>query len=192
MPEEAKKYKLPWEIPNEVSEDSKSGESHQPIIVEKTVVPTPSSLTKKSNSKTKIIIIVTIVVALLIVGAGVIGFLVFQGIQEASHVQQKITIFLKHTSKGDFESAYQLTSTEFKQTTTFVDFKSDITSLPGHYSDFENLEQTGFYIEAKSGQPTVYQFSGIITYINGDEGDVETTLIKEDGEYRIQNMYVTR
>lgn len=203
------RYKLPWELPGEASGNSQYETPKQPIQAKQDAVPslvnptqTPEQTyfeqpldiqSEKPRSKTKIIIIIVAVIgALLLLGAGVLGFLIFQGVKDSSQVQQKVTSFLQYVSDSDLESAYKLTSDEFKQSTTFEDFNSETSLYKSQYSDFQKLDQTGFFIEAESGRPTTYKYSGTITYTEGDEGEVEAILIKEDGEYKIQYIYVTR
>ena len=204
-----KKYKLPWELPGEASGNSPYETPKQPIQAEQDaisslVTPTqppeqsfvqqqPDIQPEKPKSKTKIIIIIVAIVGtLLLLGAGVVGFLIFQGVKDSSLVQQKVTSFLQYVSSSDLESAYKLTSDEFKQSTTFEDFNSETSLYKSQYSDFQKLDQTGFFIEAESGRPTTYKYSGTITYTEGDKGEVEAILIKEDGEYKLQYIYVTR
>ena len=124
----------------------------------------PDIQPEKPKSKTKIIIsIVAIVGTILLLGAGVVGFLIFQGVKDSSQVQQKVTSFLRYVSSSDLESAYKLTSDEFKQTTTLESFNSEISLYKSQYSDFQKLDQTCFFIEAESVRPTTYEYAGTIT-----------------------------
>jgi hypothetical protein len=85
MPNEQKPYKLPWEVPGEASKNSESERPQQPIQVEQTATPSPTTPTQtpeqtfaqqepviqpeKKKSKSKLILVLSIfVVSLLIVG----------------------------------------------------------------------------------------------------------------------------
>ena len=151
--------------------------------------PTDPQLEKpKSKSKLKIVLIVIGVLVLL--GVFSIGLLVFKGVRDAPQVQQKVTFFLQNVSNNELETAYDLTSDEFKQSVTKEDFEKSMSLFKAQYSGFQKQEQVGFNVEATSGNPTLYQYSGVITYSNGDQGELEATLVKEEGEYKIQFIHV--
>lgn len=196
MPDEPSKYKLPWELPSEASKNPRPetfSSPTNPAITPQQTQPQPSDLQPdKPSSKSKIIIVLVIFGLFLLVGAGIFGFLIFKGIEESSQAQLKLTSFLRHVSNNDLGSAYNLTSSEFKQVTTLENFEEEINLYKAQYSDFQKLEQTGFNIEAQTGRPTTYQYSGIIKYTDGDEGEVEAILIKEEGDYKVQYIYVAR
>jgi hypothetical protein len=120
------------------------------------------------------------------------GFLLFQGLKDAPQIQSKVTFFMQYVSKDNLNSAYDLTSKEFKKTYSLEEFENLISTFKYQYSDFEKQKQTGFTVESVSGQPTLYQYLGEITYTDGDKGGIDATLVKEEGEYKIQFIDVTR
>ena len=139
--------------------------------------------------KRKLIVggILVIVLPLL----GLLGYLLFQGIGDAQKVQQRVTSFLSEVSSGNYENAYVQTSQIFKKSTTEEEFANSASALSPQYSDFQSQKQTGFSVEANLGQPTLYNYSGLINYTDGSKGVLEAVLTKEDGEWRLVSVDVT-
>jgi uncharacterized protein HemX len=158
------------------------------ILTQQPVAPEPE--VPKPKSKLKLILIV--IAVLVFLGVVFFGFLLFQGVKDAPQVQYKVTSFMQNVSDGNLESAYGLASKEFKQTTSLTEFEKSVSLYKHQYSDFQKQDQTGFSVESQSGQPTLYQYTGIITYTDGDQGDIDATLVKEAGEYKIQYIEVIR
>lgn len=133
---------------------------------------------------------IKIVGALLLLSLVLFGYLIFQGFKDAPEVQGRVTSFLQLASNGDLDRAYALTSKEFRAATTKEDFIDAMTLFEAQYSGFQNQQQTGFVVKANAGQPTLYEYSGIIYYIDGDQGDLEAVLVKEDDDYKILGITV--
>ena len=131
--------------------------------------------------------IVLIVIAVLVAG---FAYMIYQGVSDSPLVHAKLESFLQNVSDGDYDGAYTLTSVEFKDEVTRSDFTVFMDSSKAMYSDFGSLEQTGFVIESNNGQ-TVFNYEGIITYTDGNTGDLTSVLVKRDDEYRIVNVNVS-
>lgn len=143
---------------------------------------------EKPNSKWKKIFLIVGIFILL--GVGSLGFLIFQGFKDAPEVKQKVTTFLQYVSNNDLDGAYSLTSSEFQKVSPREDFTKAMNLFKAQYSGFKEQTQTGFRIEANTGEPTQYQYRGEITYSDEDKGEVNATLIKEGGEYKIRGIKV--
>ncbi|OGH10354.1 MAG: hypothetical protein A2857_05590 [Candidatus Levybacteria bacterium RIFCSPHIGHO2_01_FULL_36_15] len=163
-------------------------------------IPTPNQVsqqnyvqpayTQPEKPKSKWKKILAIFAVLILLGVALFGYLIFQGIKDAPQVQQKVTSFLSDVSNNDLETAYNLTSAQFKESTSKEDFTKARTLFKAQYAGFKEQKQTGFSVEANAGQPTLYKYSGAITYTDGDQGELSATLVKENGEYKILGIKV--
>lgn len=147
---------------------------------------------KPSKSKRKIILLLAgIIIAF---AAAIFGYFVLPWIQtgfrEADLAEKQLILMLELVSDKKFEKAYGLMSQKVQEAQSQEEFSKALLELGAQYSEFKALAQTGFQAEVKSGQPTTYNYSGIITYTDGDEGDIEATLVKENGEWKIHYVYV--
>jgi hypothetical protein len=136
-------------------------------------------------------IILLTIVGLAVVGFAIVGFLIFQGVKEAPEIEKKITEFLVNVSTSDLDAAYELTSEGFRKSTSKEDFATMLTQFEAQYSGFQEQQQTGFYVRADAGQPTFYDYTGTVTYTDGDSGEVTATLLKENGEWKILGIEVS-
>ena len=143
---------------------------------------------EKPKSKWKKILLILGLIFLL--GVGLTGFLILQGFKDAPEVKQKVTIFLQDVSNNDLDGAYSLTSSEFQKATPREDFTKTMNLFKAQYSGFKEQNQTGFIIEANTLKPNLYQYSGEITYDDGDKGRLNATLIKENGDYKIHYINI--
>jgi len=142
---------------------------------------------KKPRSKKKILLL--ILVPLLLICCGVMVYLLSLGFSDSPQVQQKLTIFLQYLSNEEYDNAYALCSKDFKSQIPFSAFTKQMKLFKPQYTGFKSQEQTGFMVRANIGQPTVYEYSGAITYLDGDKGSLTAKLVKEDGEWKI--LYVS-
>lgn len=156
----------------------------QPVYPQQPVYMQP----EKPKSKWKKALI-RIGILVLLLGL-LFGYLILQGVKDAPKVQQKVTNFLQLVSNNDLETAYTLTSTQFKESTPKEDFIKAMSLFKAQYSGFKEQKQTGFSVEVNAGQPTLYKYSGTITYLDGDQGELAAVLLKEDGEWKILSIRV--
>lgn len=138
---------------------------------------------KKSRSKIKIFLCAVGILFLL--GFGLIGYLMYQGVKDSPQVQWTITNFLNDVSSNNFDSAYMLTSNDFKKSTPKEDFIKAMSLFKAQYSGFSEQKQTGFSVETNAGQPTLFKYSGVITYNDKDQGELSAVLVKEDNVWKI-------
>jgi hypothetical protein len=130
-----------------------------------------------------------LLIAILLIFGG-LAFLFFQGVKEAPQVKAKVTNFMQLVSTNDFNSAYAQTSSLFKETISMNDFVNTMITFKAQYSGFKEQSQTGFSVEAKAGKPTQYKYSGVITYDDGDKGEVQAVLVKENGDWKFNSVKV--
>jgi len=97
---------------------------------------------------------------------------------------------LQDVSNNDLNTAYTLTSKQFRDATTMTDFSKAMPLLKAQFTGFKEQKQTGFSMEANAGQPTLYKYSGIITYTDGDQGELAAVLVKENSEWKILSINV--
>ena len=154
-----------------------------PPIYQQPYVQSPKP---KSNLK-KIFLIIGLLILLGVVG---FGYLIFQGVKDAPRVGEKVTMFLEYASNDDLEGAYATTSTEFMKTTTKEDFVRAMSVFKAQYTGFKEQKQTGFSVETNTGKPTQYKYSGIITYTDGDKGEVTAVLVKENEVWKVYGISV--
>lgn len=180
MPDDQTQNVPPWKLPPEGSDTQEPG------------VPQPPAQKEQPKTKSKLKIVLAIIGTLVLLVVVFFGFILFQSLKDAPQIQKKVSSFMQYVSKDDFNSAYYLTSKEFKKTYTLGEFEKLVSTYNYQYSDFEKQKQTGFVVEAVSGQPTLYQYIGEITYTNGDKGSIDATFVKEEGAYKIQFIDVVR
>jgi flagellar basal body-associated protein FliL len=154
-----------------------------PTPIQTQPLPPPPVETPKPKSKWKKILL--IIGIIFLIGVAGLGYLLFQGVKDAPQVSAQVSSFMQFVSTGDFSDAYSLTSSQFKNSLSQQDFNSAMISFKAQYSGFQSQKQTGFSVEANAGQPTLYKYTGAITYDNGDEGMVTANLVKEDGGWKI-------
>lgn len=164
----------------------------QTMPEQQTTSTLPGNPKRKSKLKKTLMVIgvLVIVVGIIIAGALLLSSLIFKGVKDSPEVQSKVTNFMEHVSSESYQSAYALTSKDFKEVTPMDNFTRALSLFEAQYSGFQSQEQVGFYIEANAGQLTTYQYSAVVTYDNGDVGELLAVLVKEDGEYKILSMEV--
>lgn len=155
-----------------------------------TISPAAPDL-QRPRSKSKIVLWGGIAIVLAATGIGLFVFPKIQkGLQESRHAKTRLTQVLKLLSDKKFEEAYGLMSQKVHDAQTFSEFSKSLSELEAQYSEFQSLSQTGFRIVEKPGQPTAYYYSGTVTYVDGDTGDIEATIVKENGEWKVEYIYI--
>jgi len=160
---------------------------NSPLLNNSVPAPTTIEPVKSKSSWKKILVIIVVV---FLVGLGFFSYLLFQGVKDSPEVKQKVTSFLQNVSDNNLDTAYSLTSNDFKRATPKEDFVKSMQIFKAQYSGFKEQNQTGFKIVTNAGKPTQYQYTGEITYTDGDTGDLYATLIKENDEWRIYSIVV--
>ena len=156
----------------------------QTAVQPQTISVEPEKPKKKSRLK-KILLIIG---GLVIIAVILLGFLLFKGVKDAPEVQSKVTSFMQNVSSGNYQSAYDLTSKEFKESTSMDEFTRAMSLFKAQYTEFQSQEQVGFHVEANAGQPTLYEYSAIVNYTDGDNGELIAILVKEDDDYKILSI----
>lgn len=148
-------------------------------------ISTPPLSPERPRSKLKKAL--AIIVGVVLVIAGITGYFLFQVFQEDPKVAPTVTSFLQDVSDDDLESAYAFTSDKFKEGVLFEDFAEFVSTPLGQalFTEFEEQNQTEFKVEISLRGPTLYRYIGTITYTDGNQGDLEVTLVKEEGEWKI-------
>lgn len=158
----------------------------QTTVQPQTINPEPVIPKKKSRLK----IVLLTIGGIIVLVAAILGFLIFRGFKDSPIVQEKVTSFMQNVSSGNYDAAYALTSKEFKQTTSMESFTKAMSIFKAQYSEFQSQDQIGFNVEANAGQPTLYQYSAVVTYTDGETGKLIAVLVKEDGDYKILSVEV--
>ena len=83
-----------------------------------------------------------------------------------------------------------MASERFKSAVTLDEFVESLDLFQAQYSGFQELEFSNFTVRKYAGEPTIYEYAGIITYSNGDKGQLTADLEKENGEYKITGINV--
>lgn len=150
--------------------------------------PIAESEPRKSKSRLKTVLaIIGGIVLLLVVIA---GFGIMQGAREKSEVEPVLVAYMQAVSNNEIEKAYDLVSEEFKSVAPIEDFKNNQALFEAQYSGFQKLEYRGFRVNKVVGSPDVYQYFGLITYTNGDKGELTASLKKQSGVYKILGINV--
>lgn len=145
--------------------------------------PSTVAIPQKNNIKIKLFFLF---LGLIFVITGVaFGSLFTQSLDAGPKVKLIVGSFMQSVSSGDLNNAYALTSTEFQKSLPRADFDSAMNTFGAQYSGYKEQKQTGFSIQANVGEPTIYKYSGEITYEDGDKGEVEASLVKEANDWKI-------
>jgi len=147
----------------------------------------PQEIKPKKSKLKKALIIIGVI---LLICGGFLGTLLIKGVKDAPEVGDKISSFMQHVSDRKYHDAYALTSNDFKEATPVSEFTRAMSIFKAQYTDFQFQEQAGFHIEANAGEPTLYEYTGIITYADGDQGELFAVLVEEGGEYKISYIEV--
>lgn len=154
----------------------------------------PSPLPEKPQPKSRRKVLLLGGAVVIILAAAIAAYFAFRGAQnvvkEADLAEEQLVFLLQLISDKKFEEAYALMSRKVQEAQPQEEFSVALSELEAHYSGFKNLSQAGFHVEKKSGQPTIYEYSGTVTYTDGDTGDIEATLVKEKGQWKIEYVYV--
>jgi flagellar basal body-associated protein FliL len=152
-----------------------------------------ANIPRKSNTKKKILILLSIVIIWVLIVVLLFVAIFGSVLWQTNPKEQRTTVsnFLEATSKQDYDSAYNLTSTEFKQVVPERNFAQTMSSSKSMYSEFKSLENFTFSetSRAKSWH-SLYSYSGRITYQDGGQGNVYVDLVKEGDGMKIINIYV--
>jgi len=149
---------------------------------------TTESTSKPRSRIKKILLIIGIVIAVFAV---VFGLLIFKGFKDKPLVEAKVVEYMQLVSNQEFEKAYNdIASERFKAQITLEKFIEATELFEPQYSGFQKLEFASFSVRKNSGAPTIYEYSGIITYSNGDKGELSAFLEQENGEYKIDGINV--
>jgi len=95
---------------------------------------------------------------------------------------------LKYLKSGDVEAAYELTSGEFKNATSYETFQEFLTKYPTLTTN-DSYSFNSREIET-SGDTEVGTLTGTLKATDGTETPIEFRLIKENGEWKILGIQV--
>jgi hypothetical protein len=149
----------------------------------------PAGIGAKPKGKFKKVLIGLGVLIIILIAS--FGFLAIKGLKDRPIVEGVITEYMQLVSNGNFEDAYNnLTSSQLKSALSFDEFEKTTNLFKAQYSGFNKLEFKGFKITTNTSSPTIYSYSGIVTYANGNTGDLIANLVKEDGKYKIAGINI--
>jgi hypothetical protein len=130
------------------------------------------------SSQGKVMKIILAILAVIVI-AIVLLFYFTSGLSDAAHEQ------LSALKSGNIESAYNMTSKAFQQTTSMDNYKSFVEKYP-ILKNYKSVSFTERKIENGSGY-----LAGIIESADGSQMKIEYQLVKEDGKWKIQAMQLT-
>lgn len=171
----------PAQVQSEVPQESKAQKFiSQPISK-------VNQLFSKLKSKKAVTIIVAAVVLLSAVALVPQLLKLSGGSQQASKLT---TEFVTSLANNDFDRAYSLLSP--RSGITRGDFDEKIGVLQETSRGFKKQKMTEFGFESNLGEEALYTYVGSAVYEDGSEGAIEASLIKEDGEYKIVGISMTK
>lgn len=128
-----------------------------------------------TSSRGEVKKIILIVVAVIVVALG-LTFLFKSGVTGIVKNQ------LDDIKSGKLHQAYEMTSADFQQATSFNDFKNYINQ----YTIFSNYKKIN--ITEKNVESSAAYIKGTLEGENGDQMQIEYQLIKEFKQWKIQGM----
>ena len=128
-------------------------------------------------------------VTLVVVGVGAV--FVYRALHEASaEVDATLTSFLQAVVSDDRDTAYSLLSSNTVRDMSRDDFGHVASNLKPALVGFHGVSQSGFRLNWASEGSTTYQFRGSASFEDGRHAAVLAFLVKEDGQWRIQDISV--
>jgi len=128
-------------------------------------------------------------VTILVVGVG--AMFVYRAWHEAStEVDATLTTFMQAVASDDRDVAYALLSSNTVRDMSREDFEQVVSNLKRTLVGFSGVSQSGFRLNWASEGSTTYQFRGTASFEDGRHAAVSAFLIKEDGQWRIQDISV--
>lgn len=148
----------------------------------------------KANRKNLMVVIISLLFVCICSCILLLYFFVIapfiQSDKENPVIQEKLTTFLQNVSSDNIEGAYALTSELFKDTQSLQEFRESINLYEAQYSGFSDLIPTKTFYNIAPWSARTCDYSGVITYNDGDSGTVTAILIKEGNEWKIQAISV--
>ncbi len=128
---------------------------------------------------------------IVLTGAFIAGaiYLFAGSLNESKDITNEVSRFLELTSRDDAQNAYGYLASDLRQELTFVDFKALIESQP-YFVNVSDLNVRGWQKKYQIGGPTSFSLSGTISYIDGEQADLEAVLVKEAGVWKIHNLSI--
>lgn len=99
--------------------------------------------------------------------------------------------FLKATSSGDIDTAWQWVSDHAKQAKTKDSLAKFVSDQPYLFKDYKSFVIKNTNITSMSGQPTVADIAGTISYTDGDTGTFTARLEKQNEGWRVLAINIT-
>lgn len=136
------------------------------------------SHTSLVSNQGKVLKIILAILAVIVIAIALI-FYFTSGPSNAAHEQ------LSALKSGNIESAYNMTSKAFQQTTSMDDYKNFVEKYP-ILKTYKSVSFTERKIENGLGY-----ISGTIENADGSQMKIEYQLVKEDDKWKIQAMQLT-
>lgn len=130
------------------------------------------------SSQGKVMKIILAILAVIVIVIALI-FYFTGGLSDAAHQQ------LSALKSGNIESAYNMTSKAFQQSTSMDDYKIFIDKYP-ILKNYKSVSFTERKIENGMGY-----IAGTIENADGSQMKIEYQLVKEDDKWKIQGMQLT-
>lgn len=158
-----------------------NNEQSVPIVGSQTTLKS-----KKSRLKKALLIIGAIILVIVLWFAQ----LAYKGFKERAIAEPLVTEFIQMISTGNLDAAYNdYSAKRMRDEITFEQFKELATVMPCLYSGFQRLELPGFRVY-QGTEGTIYTYSGLIYYSNGDQGQLDASLEKENGNFKIIGTHI--
>jgi len=133
---------------------------------------------------------------LILLTAIFFGYIFYMGSTRGPVIEERVTNFLTLASGGETAKAHEFFADEIKVVYPFDEFNAGVLS---HFDQFTFVEQKqngytyniallkefGFNRTLPAG---IYEYSGIVTYEGGKEGNIQMAFIKDDGEWKALNI----
>lgn len=137
--------------------------------------------------KKVILIVIILIIAIVAIGA----FLLLRNVKkELPALEKQVTVFLEYAANSGVDSAHTMLAEGFKKKMTKEALASFFAQNKPLFSGFKSQVNTGYSANTDVGSPTVYSYTGDITYDNGDIGEVSAKFIKENGELKLVGINV--
>ena len=98
-----------------------------------------------------------------------------------------MTEMMQLISEKEYDKAFTLTSAEFQKNTVRESFEALINTDTGKalFTGFQSLSFDEFTVNSGTQYGTYYEYSGTVSYDNGDLGDILVRLVREDSVLKV-------
>lgn len=107
---------------------------------------------------------------------------------KSQQIEPIVLELIEVIQKDDIRAAYELSSSEVKNQFPYKDWEQAINGFKDLFIGINNVEQSGIYFSKEFNGKTYYEYRALTEYDDGKTGDINITVVKESGDWKIHNI----